>query len=169
MTIIRCTAKLLKEFGMKSTNTADQLPGLCDWHANLLRLDRKKYVLFTNDQTLYSFLVRWTKSLGLTSFQERFRLGLLKSLVNDNLDEEQLEYLLRRHEQITITKTNNRSVLGSMNDLVFQIRYMIYMKGGLSEFDLPEINRELNRIPMGAIQYIFSIEELKRRLSDSCE
>ena len=91
MAIIKCTAKLQKEFGMKSADTPDQLTDLCHWHANLLRLDRKKYVLFTNDQTLYSFIIRWTKTLQLSGFKERFKLGLFKNLVSENVIEEQLE------------------------------------------------------------------------------
>ncbi len=52
MAIIRCTVKLLNELGAKPATAQDQPRGLSDWHANLLDLERKKYVLFTNDQTL---------------------------------------------------------------------------------------------------------------------
>lgn len=167
MAIIRCTAKLLKELGAKLTNSPDQPPGLCDWHANLLRLDRKKYVLFTNDETLYSFIVRWMKTPRSADLLEGFRLGLFKSLMNEGLAEEQVEYVLSEHAQVTITKTNSRSVLGSMNDLAFQLKYMTHMSGGLADADLSEITRQLNRIPMSAIKYRFSIDELKRRLTDA--
>lgn len=169
MAIIRCTAKLLKELADKLTNVPDQPPSLCDWHANLLRLDRKKYVLFTNDQTLYSLLVRQTKTPRSADFLEVFRLGLFKSLMNEGLAEAQVEYVLREHAQATITKTNSRSVLGSMNDLAFQAKSIIHMSGGLAEADLSEITRQLNRIPMSAIKYRFSIDELKRRLADECK
>ena len=54
MAFIRCTAKLLKDLGVKPTNIPDQPLDLFDWHANMLRLDCKKYVLFTNSQALHS-------------------------------------------------------------------------------------------------------------------
>ena len=169
MAIIKCTTKLLNELGVKLANAPDQPPGLCDWHANMLWLDRKKYILFTNDQTLYSLLVPWNKSPRSTAFNERFRLGLFKSLMSEGFTEVQIKYLLSEHKQVTITKTNSRSVLGSMNDLAFQIKSMVFVRGGLTDVNLSEVNRQLNRIPMSAIKYKFSIDELKRRLADTPE
>ena len=169
MVRIKCTTKLLNELGVKLANAPDQPSSLCDWHANMLWLDRKKHVLFTNDQTLYSLLVPWNKSPRLTDFIQRFRLGLLKSLMSDGLAEVQTEYLLSEYMQVTITKTNSRSVLGSMNDLAFQIKSMVFMNGGVTDVNLSEVNWQLNRIPMSAIKYKFSIDELKRRLADKHE
>jgi hypothetical protein len=166
MAIIRCTTKLLNELGAKPTSAPDQLPGLCDWHANLLRLERKKYVLFTNDQTLYSLLVHWIKTPRSEDFLVRFRLGLFQSLTSEGFADVQVEYVLSEHTQVMITKTNSRSVLGSMNDLAFQIKSLIRMSK-LADVDLSEINRQLNRIPMSAIKYNVSIDEMKRRLADA--
>lgn len=63
-----------------------------------------------------------------------------------------------------IAKTNSRSILGSMNDLAFQIKCIVHAMGGLVITDLSEINRQLNYIPMSAIKYNVGIEELRRRL-----
>ena len=167
MTIIRCTTKLLNELGVKPANAPDQPTSLYNWHANLLWLDRKKYVLFTNDQTLYSLLVHWMKTLRSVGFLERFRFSLFKSLMSEGLTEAQIEHMLSEHAQVTITKTNSRSVLGSMNDLAFQIKSMIHMSGGLADAGLSEISRQVNRIPMSAIKYKVGIDELKRRLADA--
>jgi hypothetical protein len=133
----------------------------------LLWVDRKKCLLFTNNQTLYSFFVASMKRQQFENFAEVFRLGLFRSLTSEGIAEPQVEYALREHQHIVIAKTNSRSILGSMNDLVFQIQCMIDAIGGLANADLLEINRQLNRIPMSAIRYNFSIDELKRRLSDS--
>ncbi|MBN1189512.1 MAG: hypothetical protein JXA46_07160 [Dehalococcoidales bacterium] len=164
MAIIRSTTKLLNELGVKPTNTPDQPPDLFDWHANLLRLNRKKYVLYTNSQTLYSILMRWAGKAK--NFQEQFRLELFKNLMSEGFNEKHVEYMMSGHAQVTITQTNSRSVLGSMNDLAIQIGSMISLRGRLADPDLPKINREMNRIPMGAIKYQYSIAELKRKLDD---
>jgi hypothetical protein len=166
MALIRCTTKLLDELGAKPTNVPDQPTSLNDWHANLLWLNRHKCVLFTNDRTLYSFLMRWRKTPRSVSFLERFRLDLFKSLMNEGLAEAQVEYVLREHAQVTITKTNSRSVLGSMNDLAFQIKSLIHMNEELTDADLSGISRQLNRTPMSAIKYKTGIDELKRMLAD---
>jgi len=167
MGIIRCTAKLLTELKTKPTNGSSQSPAWCDWHANLLWVDRKKCVLFTNNQTLYSFFLPLMKKPILENFEVVFRLGLFKSLMTEGFAEPQVEYVLREHQHIVIARTNSRSILGSMNDLAFQIKSMIYATGGLANADLSEINRQLNRIPMGAINYKVSIDELKGLLADA--
>jgi len=167
MGIIRCTAKLLTELKTEPTNGLFQSSAWCDWHANLLWVDRKKCVLFTNNQTLYSFFLPSIKKPILENFEEVFRLGLFKSLMTEGFADPQVEYMLREHQQIVIAKTNSRSILGSMNDLALQIKSMIYAMGGLANADLSEINRQLNRIPMSAIKYKVSIDELKQLLADA--
>lgn len=164
MGIIRCTAKLLNALGTKPAIAPTQPPSLSDWHANLLWVDRKKCVLFTNDQTLYSFLIHLMKKPRSEDFGKLFRLGLLKSLISEGLDDTLVGHMLGRQGTVMIAKTSNRSILGSMNELAFQIKSMIHSMGGLANADLSEISRDLNRIPMSAIKYNFAIEELKRRL-----
>jgi hypothetical protein len=167
MANIRCTNKLLNELGAKPTSVPDQLPSLFDWHANLLWLNGKKYVLFTNDQTLFTFLMRWKKTSRSINFLERFRLNLFRSLKNEGLAEAQVEYVLSEYTQVTITKTNSRSVLGSMSDLAFQVKSLIYINEELTDAKLSEISRQVNRTPMGAIKYKVGIDELKRRIADA--
>ena len=169
MAIIRCTAKLLEEIGSYQLIEPDQSPSLWDWHANLLRIERKKWVLFTNDQTLYSFFVRFVKRPLHPDFVELFRLGLFKNLMGEGFTEPLVEYALRDYRNVVIAKTNSRSVLGSMNDLAFQLKCLIETMGGLDRADLSEVNRRLNRIPMSAINYHVSIDELRRRLTDACK
>jgi hypothetical protein len=85
--------------------------------------------------------------------------------MSEGLDARLVQHMLDRQGTTKmIAKTNSRTILGSMNDLAFQIKWMIHEKGGVDHANLSEINRDLNRIPMGAIKYSVGIEELKRRL-----
>lgn len=102
----------------------------------------------------------------LENFDKVFRLGLFTSLTAEGFTEPQVEYVLKEHQLVVITRTNSRSILGSMNDLAFQIKSMIYAPGGLANADLSEINRQLNRTPMSAINYKASIDKLKQLLAD---
>jgi len=60
MRIIHCTRKLLKEIDVPLVEP-DKIPspteGLGNWYANLLRIDRRKCLLFTNEKSLYTFLI----------------------------------------------------------------------------------------------------------------
>jgi CRISPR/Cas system CSM-associated protein Csm2 small subunit len=99
------------------------------------------------------------------NFDEVFRQNLFRSLVSENLPQKQIEIFLDDIRKIEITKTNNRSVLGSMNDLAFQLKYQIVDEGGLLDADISKLNHDLNRIPMSAIKEIYSIYELQNLLN----
>ncbi len=63
---IHCTQKLLKELGKRGAGVPQPEPQrglLGPWHANLIRIERRKCILFTNDLTLYSFLVPGVKKV----------------------------------------------------------------------------------------------------------
>ena len=135
---------------------------LACWHANLLRIDRRKCVLFTHDTTLYFFFVPGLKKPDFENFREVFRQNLFKSLIAENLPQKNIELFLDDIQEIDISKTNNRSVLGSMNDLTFQLKYQIADAGGIEIADISKLVSDLNRIPMSAIEEIYSIYELKK-------
>ena len=164
MAILRCTKKLLTELKAKPQQETISLNELGSWHANLLTIDRRKCILFTQDSTLYSFFVPGLKKPQFENFREVFGQNLFKNLLWENFSQNQIEIILDEHREIIIAKTNNRSVLGSMNDLAFQLKYRIAAMGGLSNVDLAELNHDLNRIPMSAIKEVYSIYELRNLL-----
>ncbi len=164
MQLIRCTQKLIKELRIEPSEKEAQSGYIGGWHANLLRIERRKCVLFTNDLTLYSFFVPGLKRPEFERFQEVFRQNLLKCLVNDGFSQTQVERVLSEYQTIGIAKTNNRSVLGSMNEFAFQLEYRIASFGGLENTDLIILNSELNRTLMGAIKYMCSIKLLRSML-----
>lgn len=64
------------------------------------------------------------------------------------------------------TKTNSRSVLGSMVDLAFLTETWAHPFGDKSALDAAELTRSLNRTPMSAIGYAHAIDGMKRLLQD---
>ena len=165
MAILRCTKKLLNELKIKLSKEIDYHGELGSWHANLFRIDRRKCALFTHDTTLYSFLVPGLKKPHFQNFREIFGQNLFKNLRLENFSQNQIETILNERLQISISKTNNRSVLGSMNDLAYQLRYEISSVGGLANADLAELNHYLNRVPMSSIEETYSIDALRKLLS----
>jgi hypothetical protein len=165
MAILRCTKKLLTELKTKPSEGTIPSDEIGSWHANLLRVDRRKCILFTHETTLYSFLVPGLKKPQFENVREVFGQNLFKNLLWENFPQNQIEIVLDEHREIIIAKTNNRSVLGSMNDITFQLKYRIAAMGGLNNVDLAELNHELNRIPMSAIKEIYSIYELRKLLN----
>ena len=165
MQLIRCTQKLLKELRVKPTESEPEFGTIGDWHANLLRFEGRKCVLFTNSTTLYSIIIPGLKRPNLDRLDEIFRQSLFKRLRIEGFSQFQIEKILEEYQTLHYAKTNNRSVLGSMNDLTFQIEAAIESSGGLCCMDIDTLNDELNRIPMSAIDYKHAIEALKEIMS----
>ena len=132
-----------------------------------MRFERRKCVLFTNSTTLYSIIIPGLKRPNLDRLDEIFRQSLFKRLRIEGFSQFQIEKILEEYQTLHYAKTNNRSVLGSMNDLAFQIEAYIETSGGLPYLDFDVVNDELNRIPMGAIEYKYSIDALKHLLDQS--
>jgi phosphoribosyl-ATP pyrophosphohydrolase len=167
MQLIRCTQKLLRVIGIKKSDLIDDDPKfgyLRTWYANLIWIDRRKCVLFTNEETLYSFLVTDVKKTDLSKIERLFVLNLRANLASEKFDSQVIDKVLKEYSEIVIAKTKSKSVLGSMNDLAFHCKFSVLRDGGVTACDIIGINQELNRIPIGAIGYSYSIERLRIKL-----
>lgn len=163
MQTIHCTQKLLKELGKPGATIPQSEPRqglLGPWHANLIRIERRKCVLFTNDLTLYSFLVSEVKKAYLSNFRELFLIHLKVNLIKEGFGSSDTNKVLAEYNEIAIAPTKNRSVLGSMNDFVNQYEFLVARSGGLDRADMLAVNMQINRIPMGALKYHFPIEKV---------
>ncbi len=161
--IIRCTQKLLKELKLKPEDeVADNF--LESWHANLFYIERRKCVLVTNDSTLFTIFIPSLKKPDFKTFPFIFGQQVFKNLIQEEIPQELIEVVLSACEKITYSKTNNRSVLGSMNEQKMMLEHIIYSQGGLPHADLYEIHHELNRNILSAIDYNYPIDVFKQEL-----
>jgi hypothetical protein len=135
------------------------------WHANLLRLERRKCVLFTHDETLYPVFVPGLRKPEFEKMHEVFGQSLFKTLVWDAFSRMQIERMLEACREIRFTRSSNRSVLRSMNDIRFQIGAHLEHEGGLTNLDLARLHDELNRTPFSAIGYGYPVERLQEYLA----
>ncbi|MEE9270158.1 MAG: hypothetical protein V3V49_07845 [Candidatus Krumholzibacteria bacterium] len=166
MLLFRCTKKLLHELRVEPDERFESDEGgfLGSWFAHLLRIERRKCVLFTNSGTLYSFLVVGLRRPEFQNFRDTFVRHLLTNLSREGLDVIVARRLAADSEPVAYAKTNNRSVLGSMNELAFLATAYIEDGGGLESCDLLSMNYRLNRTPMSALQYRYPIEALKAEI-----
>ncbi len=163
MQLIRCTAKLLNEMGLKSKDLQQQQPTfafLGQWHANLIHIDRRKCLLFVNDRTLFNFIVPDVGRAQIRELQELFLSSLSCVLSDEGIPVDIKARILSEYAELGIAKSSNRSVLGSAKDLAFHYKVLILDAGGVHSWRVPEIIREMNRMPMQAIVFKFPIIEL---------
>lgn len=166
MKIIRCTQKLIKELKVNPCENASASSWLASWHANIFRIDRKNCLLVTNDKTLYSIFLFGLKKADFLNLPFILNEHLFKSLLSDGLSQDLIEKVLSVGDEVIFTKTNSRSVLGSMNDFKQCLECHILARGGFENGGGAKAQDLINRMPAGALNYQFPIdafiEELKR-------
>lgn len=105
------------------------------------------------------------KRADFDHLDEIFRQSQFRRLRIEGFLQIQIEKALEEYRTIHFAKTNNRSVLGSMNDLAFYMESHIKSSGGIGNLGLDAVNDALNRIPMGALNYQYGIEALTAKLN----
>jgi len=148
--ILRVTAKLGKKIGISPSESlpADPNP-FADWTAHLFTADRVQYILVANTPSLYS-MVMYGK--GITS--DCIFLSRLTSCMSEFIRDDGYEFIFKRlvapaMARVSFSKTLNRAVIGSINDLVFQAKVHL-VERQMSPYDVSFL---LNDVPMSYLKY----------------
>jgi hypothetical protein len=142
--------------------------GLGNWYANLIRIDRKKCLLFTNEKTLYSFLIPNVKKATLKNIVDEFRVNVSFNLQSERFSLDVINKAMQEYSEIGFAKTASRQVLGSMNQIAFEYEIRVQMKEGLGNIRILETNRDMNktlRTMLEGKKYFYPIEALMEVLS----
>jgi hypothetical protein len=165
MRYLRCTKKLLEEMDVQASSSESEDDGtLGDWYANLLRLERKKCVLFVNEKTRFCFLMVDLKRVHIKNLAVVFRDGLFGALLSEGYRAPMIELIISEYDALGYGKATDRAVLGSMTEYAKTYDYWIASEGGLATCDLKAINKKMNEMLMGVgkpKQYIRGSELLK--------
>ncbi len=111
--------------GLKQSDLCTEEPRfsyLGPWHANLIHIDRRKWVLLVNDKTLFTFIMPDVSRAQIRELDKLFKSYLSCVLVDAGISEAERARILSEYDEVGFTNTNSKSVLGSMNDLVFHYR-----------------------------------------------
>ncbi|MCM8812205.1 MAG: hypothetical protein NC910_04055 [Candidatus Omnitrophica bacterium] len=167
MPSLKCTQKLLKVIGVQpvaGVESSSPSALLGDWYANLLVTARQKVLLFTNEPTLYSFAVLGVRKPDLDRIAEVFVEHLRLNLAHEEIPAHVIARVVSAYRDMTITRTDNRSVLGSMNDLAEMLEHYVFDAGGPGACNILEINKQLNQSPHKPLAWKSSAEVLRERL-----
>lgn len=163
--VLRCTEKVTKLLGVRRAELIEPaLPWGSEWYVNLLWLDRRKNLLFTNADTMFSFLAADIRKGDVIPIGEFFVSRLEFELATEELPTDLFGKLAASNVQFA--KTADRRVLGTMNDLAVQWDEAVYQAGGHANVDVAAENRRLRRMPMGAIGMRYAIDLANDLLSD---
>ena len=149
--IFRITQKLAKKIDAEVSNNLplDRNP-FADWSSHLFTVQRVQHIIITNTSSLYSFVMY---GRGITDKNQFIKWVV--SAMREFMRVDENEFIYRRLiepriYQIMFSKALNRSVTGSMNELVKVARFFM-MDDDMSPFD---VSFRLNEIPMSQLKYM---------------
>jgi len=149
--ILRLSLKLAARVKTRVTVTLplDANP-LADWSAHEFIAYRTPYILVTNTASLYSVV---TRARGVSTDSDLVSRALEcigEQMADDNVQAAFLSSVKPSGAVVSFAKALNRSVTGSMNDLVFHAKIWL-TEGNLSPNDAAT---KLNGIPFSALKYL---------------
>ena len=127
-----CTAKLRKELGIKDKELSEIDPNmgpLSLWYADLIRIGPKKSVIFVHPETRYTLVGLDRKRREIKELSELFRDLFRRVFIAEGVGGQLIFHILAEKELALISKTIDKSVIGTMTEMVRTIRW---------EFDYPD-------------------------------
>lgn len=148
MFTLRCTRKLLDRLKAEPVTDSGQAGTvLGDWCANLVRVGRTQVVLAVSERTLLPVVVPAKEGRTLVP---RLAQALEPLLMSLDVPAQEIAAERRAMQQSVIGKTTSRRVLGSLNDLAFQLEVGLV---NWPERSLLDHSLWLAKTPMKVIEY----------------
>lgn len=117
MLALKFTQKLLKDMKIAPTELGETNP-LFSWHVNILQL-RRKHIIFVNDFSRLGLVITGIRSSQPNKLKEKFLTELKEYLLLEGTRCNLINQYLLEAGEISIGKTNDKSVLGTMNEMSF--------------------------------------------------
>lgn len=118
-----------------------------DWSAHLFTADRAQYVILSNTASLYSCVMYGRGITDDSRFIERALSTVREFMEDDGQQSVYRDFIAPASGIVSFAKALNRSVTGSMNDMIFHAK-MWLIEEELSPHD---VGYKLNEIPMSAL------------------
>lgn len=148
MVVIRCTKKLLRRLpGSEWGPLGRSSTVLGDWSGNLLFLGRRRILIFISQHSRLPVLLpaRDLKRLSAT-----LPLAVAEVLRGIGVSELHIERELEAMSEVRFAPTNNRSLLGSLNDFKVHLCWWFATE---SEPSLLELALKLSETLVGPLRY----------------
>jgi hypothetical protein len=164
MFILHCTKKAQDRLKIKPSEMLhDHTTRLGNWYCNEFTAARRKYLIFVNEKTLLPVIISIKGLKTVDDIMELFRQRLFKIFLFMEMPEGKFMPELLEMDHVIFAKTQNRSVIGSMNDIISQAKFCcnyheIYV-------DSPAMFEILARIPLKANGYNYSTELVNEYLN----
>jgi len=99
---------------------------LSGWHANLLTLQRRNCILLVHNQTRFPVFIIGLRKPDFAALDYHFADCLMNTLLKVGANEDQMQAAQDLLAPVSINKTNNRSVQGTLNQVAGDIEHMLW-------------------------------------------
>ena len=122
---------------------------LADWSGHLFTANRTQYVILTNTASLYSAIAYARGMTNDSQFIIRALAVIRETLADDGLEEAYLRMIVPETGTVRFSKALNRSVIGSMNDIVNHSKFFLWERGESPS----DVARRMNEMPLSMLKY----------------
>ena len=146
--VLRCTQKLLRRLGV--TDPKDELTSttaLGDWYGNLLFTRPVRILLFISEVSRLPVLL---PARDLTTLTSRFPSAVSELLQELGVEPTSIAQEREVMSEVVFGTTRSRSILGSLNDFAYHLKWALATEPQLS---LCELALKLSEIPSGPLGY----------------
>jgi hypothetical protein len=163
--VVRCTKKVLDLLGRQVT-LVEPAPSDDDWYLNLLWIERRKCLLLTHAETLFSVFRAGIRVADLRPLGDYVVEAIETELCAEQLPARTFSKL--HPTDVRIAKTASRSTLGYMTEVAAELEWSIASAGGLDLVDIDEVNHTLRRLLRShGRDYARPIELVNQHLANS--
>ena len=168
MLYLKCTQEVQKIADLRNENLALPQPSnapLGNWYINRFNLGRRKAFIFMSETTLLSFILfQGKKAITIEHLANIFLAGLEQLLQMKGLPQSAIDKAFEHYNTGLFSKTDSRSSLGSLNDLVIHYQLRVEHAGGLAQCDLTSIIMNINDMPQRRIGWQTSWDAVQSKL-----
>lgn len=148
--ILRLSQKLARKIkaGKLSEMPLAENP-YADWSCHLFTAGRTQFIIVCNTASLYSCVMFGKGITDDSRFIERALTSIREFMEDDGQQLAYRKFIKPEGETVSFSKALNRSVTGSMNDLVYHAKMWLIER----ELSPHDTGFTLNNIPMSAMSY----------------
>lgn len=165
MRIIHCSQSLLKEIKepvVKLRDVPDHNSGLGVWYGDIFRHNRKKYLIFTNEQTLYTFFVYDIKKKDMESLSSIFRDNMMLYLDRVGVEKKIVNRIAGEYGEIAFSSSSNNSrVEELMNYFIDMLRNRLDCIDDVTEREILVANMKMNTTELEELDYSYPAHKMK--------
>jgi hypothetical protein len=147
MVILRLTHKLLRLVGAPTIASQPSTTILGDWTGGIFHVGHQRYVLLVSEHSRLPVLM---PGRDLRNLPRNFPGALAEVLFGLRVPTTAIEREVEASSLATITTTNNRSLLGTINDFSFLVSHQLREH---PETDLVDAALWLSRTPVGPLRH----------------